>query len=112
MTVYLDTSVVLRVLLRQAKPLREWRTWERAYTSELLGLEARRAFDRIRLEGAVDVDDLIELQRQLGIVEEAVAIVGLTRTLLRRAAMPMALAVRTLDAIHLVSALGLEAIGA
>jgi N-acyl-D-aspartate/D-glutamate deacylase len=41
-TVYLDTSTVLRVLLRQPKPLAIWAQWDRAYASELLHVEACR----------------------------------------------------------------------
>ena len=71
MIVYLDTSTVLRVLLRQPKVLGIWGRWERAYTSELLHVEARRV----------------------------------TRPVLQRAQLPMATVVKTLDAIHLASAL-------
>ena len=45
MTIYLDTSVVLRALLGDGRPLPEWGSWERAYSSELMGVEARRALD-------------------------------------------------------------------
>jgi predicted nucleic acid-binding protein len=56
-TVYLDSSAVLRVLLRQAKPLAAWGRWHAAYSSELLGVEARRVIDRLRLQAALDDDD-------------------------------------------------------
>ena len=42
MTIHLDTSAVLRALLGAGNPLPEWGTWERAYSSELMGVEARR----------------------------------------------------------------------
>ena len=54
MTVYLDTSTVLRVVLAQADPLAIWGKWDAACASELLGVEARRVLDRLRLEGALD----------------------------------------------------------
>ena len=49
MNVYLDTSTVLRVLLRQPKPLAIWAGWEHTYASELLHVEACRVIDRLRL---------------------------------------------------------------
>lgn len=52
MTIYLDTSTVLRALLGDGEPLREWGGWRRAYSSELMGVEARRTLDRLRLEQA------------------------------------------------------------
>ena len=100
MIVYLDSSAVLRVLLRQAKPLSVWRRWERAYSSELLGVEARRVIDRLRLEGALDDAGVADVHE-----EGAIGSIPLTRPVLRRAALPMATVVRTPDAIHLASAL-------
>jgi len=102
---YLDSSTVLRVLLRQPKPLGVWRRWERAYASELLGVEARRVIDRLRLEGALDDTGVADAHEVLARIEEAIGSIPLTRPVLRRAALPMATVVRTVDAIHLASAL-------
>jgi predicted nucleic acid-binding protein len=117
-TVYLDTSTVLRVLLRQPKPLAIWARWERAYASELVHVEACRVIDRLRLGGALDDQGVAEAREQLGRIEDAIAAVTLSRAVLERAALPMATAIRpstscssmatavkTLDAIHLASAL-------
>jgi predicted nucleic acid-binding protein len=104
-TVYLDTSTVLRVLLRQPKPLAVWARWDRAYASELLHVEACRVIDRLRLEGALDDQGVAEAREQLGRVERAIASVALSRPVLQRAALPMATVVKTLDAIHLASAM-------
>ena len=101
MIVYLDSSAVLRVLLRQAKPLSVWRRWERAYSSELLGVEARRVIDRLRLEGALDDAGVADVHEELARIEGAIGSIPLTRPVLRRAALPMATVVRTPDAIHL-----------
>ncbi len=105
MTVYLDTSTVLRVLLRQPKPLSIWARWERAYASELVHVEACRVIDRLRLGGALDDQGVAEAREQLGRIEDAIAAVTLSRAVLERAALPMATAVKTLDAIHLASAM-------
>jgi predicted nucleic acid-binding protein len=104
-TVYLDTSTVLRVLLRQPKPLAIWARWERAYASELLHVEACRVIDRLRLEGALDDQGVADAREQLGRIEGAIAEVALSRLVLQRAALPMATVVKTLDAIHLASAM-------
>lgn len=105
MTVYLDTSTVLRILLRQPKPLAIWAEWDRAYASELLHVEACRVIDRLRLEGALDDQGVADARQQLGRIESAIASVALSRPVLQRAALPMATVVKTLDAIHLASAL-------
>jgi predicted nucleic acid-binding protein len=104
-TVYLDTSTVLRILLRQPKPLAIWARWDRAYASELLHVEACRVIDRLRLEGALDDEGVADVRQELGRVESAIAAVALSRPVLERAALPMATVVKTLDAIHLASAM-------
>ena len=108
MIVYLDSSVVLRVLLRDGAPLEGWGDWQRAHASELLGVEVRRVIDRLRIEGRIPVPALIALHRELSTIEEAIATVRLTRTVLHRAALPMATPTGTLDAIHIATALMLR----
>jgi predicted nucleic acid-binding protein len=106
--VYLDTSAALRVLLRQPDPLKEWGKWREAYASELLGLEARRAIDRLRLESALDDEGVADLQGEVSRLERSLGRIPLVRPVLERASRPMATAVKTLDAIHLASALILQ----
>jgi uncharacterized protein len=105
MIVYLDTSTVLRVVLGQANRLATWAKWDVACTSELLGVEARRALDRLRLEGTLDDDQVGAFHGALGGIERALETIRLTRLVLGRAALPMATPVKTLDALHLASAL-------
>jgi len=105
MRVYLDTSIVLRVVLGQAEPLALWGKWDGACASELLGVEARRVLDRLRLEGALDDDEVGTFQSALARIERTLDGIRLTRLVLARAALPMATPVKTLDALHLASAL-------
>ena len=105
MIVYLDTSVVLRVLFRQEDPLDTWGEWQEAYSSELLGVEARRVIDRMRLELSLDDQGVASAHQELSRIEGAIGCIPLTGIILRRASLPMATVVRTLDGIHLASAL-------
>jgi uncharacterized protein len=105
MIAYVDASVALRVLLAQPDRLGGWATWQRGYASEILGLEVRRTIDRLRLRGALDAEQVAHLLQLATTVEQGLAIVSLTRTVLHRAALPMPLPVRTLDALHLTTAL-------
>lgn len=79
-----------------------------AYASELLGIEARRMIDRLRLSNALDDEGVAAAHEQLGKIEEAIGKISLNRPVLRRASMPMPTVVKTLDAIHLASALLLQ----
>src|SRR5205814_2741055 len=92
-------------ILGQPNPLAEWGIWEHACTSELLGLEARRLLDRARLNGDATDDQLGAFHRVLSSVERTIDILRLTRGVVQRAGLPMATAVKTLDALHLASAL-------
>lgn len=105
MTVYLDTSTVLRIVLAQPDALSIWGKWDGACTSELLGVEARRTLDRLRLDGTLDDDQVGGFQATLARIERAVDGIRVTRLVLARAALPMATPVKTLEALHLASAL-------
>lgn len=105
MTIYLDTSAVLRALLGDGEPLPEWGGWDRAYSSESMGVEARRALDRLRLEQALDDESLADAHDALAATERAIGEIRLTAAVLRRAGQSMPTVVKTLDAIHLASAL-------
>lgn len=75
-------------------------------------MEARRAIDRLRLESALDDSGVARAHQELARIEESLHLVGLTRTVLRRAAEPMPTILRTLDALHLASAILLrESVG-
>ena len=108
MKLYLDTSVVLRPLLKQKGVLERWGEWDEAYSSELLSLESRRVIDRLRLDGGFDDGAVADVHDSLRSIEETLGIVRMTRSILRRAAQPMATIVRTLDAVHLATALMLQ----
>ncbi len=101
--VYLDTSAVLRVLLKQAGPLDLWGKWETAYSSEILGVEARMVIDRMRIRGELLDEDLARAHEDLARIEGAIGNIPVTRPVLRRASMPMPTSVRSLDASHLTA---------
>lgn len=105
MTIYLDTSVVLRALIGDGERLPAWGRWDRAYSSELMGVEARRTIDRLRLERAIGDLGLADAHQSLLATERAIGTIRLTPEVLRRAGQPMPTVVKTLDAIHLASAL-------
>ena len=104
MIVYLDSSVVLRRLLDQPRVLRDWGEWEAAYSSELLGIECRRAIDRLRLEGFYDDEQVALAIEQLTSIERTVSRIRITPSVVEGASRSMPTVVKTLDAIHLASA--------
>jgi predicted nucleic acid-binding protein len=102
---YVDSSVLLRIVLGQPGSLKQWRAIERGVASALVEVECLRTLDRLRLaEGLTDAE--IALRREAVFrLGEAMEIVEPTRPVLARAAQPLPTALGTLDAIHLATAL-------
>jgi predicted nucleic acid-binding protein len=108
MIVYVDTSVVLRVLFKEPDPVNVWGKWERAYSSELWRVEALRTVDRLRLSGDLSDGEMADLIRDIRIVHETLAVHPLSPAILQRASETFPTVVGTLDAIHLASALAVR----
>lgn len=104
MTIYLDSSAVLRALIDEGDPLQDWGRWDRAYSSELMVVEARRTIDRLRLKRALDDHGLADAHQALSTTVRAINLIQITPEVLQRASRPMPTHVKTLDAIHLASA--------
>jgi predicted nucleic acid-binding protein len=107
MNVYVDSSVVLRRLRREAAPLRSWGVWERAYASVLLRVETFRTIDRIRLSGRTDDNGVTQMLSDARSMLEAITLVPISGPIMDRASQSFLTAIGTLDALHLATALRL-----
>ena len=105
MNVYLDSSVILRVVLGQPGRLKEWTTIELGIGSGLVEVECLRTLDRLRLQGALSDEQWALRRETIYRLLEEMELVEPTTPVLRRASQPMAVALGTLDAIHLATAL-------
>ena len=108
MIVYLDTSVVLRILFGEANPVSIWKKWDKAYSSALWRIEALRTIDRMRLTHEITDTEVAALVREVQIVHETLAICPMDDKILQRAGETFPTVVGTLDAIHLSSALSIR----
>lgn len=105
MIAYLDSSVLLRIILGQRNAVKEWRAVERGVASALVEVECLRTLDRLRVSERLS-DEAIALRREaIFRLLESMEIIDLTRPILTRAAQPFSTALGTLDAIHLATAL-------
>ncbi len=105
MTLYLDSSALLRLVLREAGSLEEIRSADALVSSELLAVECPRTIDRLRLQGALSLEEAVAMRNATAEWIEAVDLVLLQRPVLSRAADPLPTPLGTLDAIHLATAL-------
>jgi uncharacterized protein len=107
MTAYLDASVVVRKLQREAGSLKEWGQWERAFSSELLRVEVLRAVDRARLRGALTDNEVADIVMKARAILDGLELLQLSPSILNRAAQSFLTPLGTLDALHLATAVRL-----
>lgn len=108
MIAYVDASVLLRALLGQPNALANWGQIERAVSSELIRVECLRTMDRLRIRA--QLDERAHGHRRAEVIEalNTIELVALAPPILDRAGDPFPVSLKTLDAIHLATALALR----
>jgi len=109
MVAYLDSSVLLRHLLLGETTLYHVQAFPRLVSSELLEIECRRVLLRCRTEAQLDDETYVEATKRLDAVLKSIDLLELDATVKKRAMEAFPLHVKTLDALHLASALQLLA---
>lgn len=105
MTAYVDSSVLLRIVLGQSGSLKGWRAIRRGVTSALAEVECLRTLDRLRFRAGIPDVDLARRREAIFRLLEALEVVEVGHAVLQRAAQPLPTELGTLDSIHLASAL-------
>lgn len=105
MIAYIDTSALLRIVLREPGALEELRTYDGLVSSELIAVESARTIDRLRLQGSLTAEEAAARMRTVTEWLEAIDLVLLRTPVLGRASEPMPMPLGTLDALHLATAL-------
>lgn len=105
MTIYVDTSALLRVVLREPGALDDLRESDRLVSNELIVVESRRTIDRLRLLGTLSTEEAADRVRAVTEWFEGMDLVLLRAPVLARASEPLPVALGTLDALHLATAL-------
>lgn len=105
LNVYVDSSVLLRVVLGEPNRLRIWPKITNAVSSELIRLECLRTIDRARIR--LGLEDGLVAKHRAEVLEavDAFSLVALDPSVLERASEPFPTLLGSLDAIHLTSAL-------
>jgi len=107
MNVYIDASVILRVILGEPNPLPEWGSLA-PMSSELVRVECLRVIDRAKLQLRVPDEQSAGHRARALLALATFRLVGLSPWILDRASNPFPTALGTLDAIHLATALELR----
>ena len=105
MIAYLDSSVLLRVILGQRDALKEWSRVSQGVASALVEVECLRTLDRLRPTEQHTDDVIAERREAVYRLMESMEVVEISYPILSRASQPLPIALGTLDAIHLATAL-------
>lgn len=105
MIAYIESSVVLRLVLGQPDTLAEWRALDGGVASALVEVECLRTLDRLRLAEGLRERELARRRETVYRMLETLEVVEPTRPILTRAAQPLPVVLGTLDAIHLATAI-------
>ena len=105
MVAYLDSSVVLRHILLGEEPIRHALEFPQVVSSELLEIECRRVLHRYRLAGELTDESMAAVRGRLDAVLGGVDLLEMTKPIKQRAMDPFPVSVRTLDALHVSTAL-------
>ncbi|MFM7737045.1 MAG: type II toxin-antitoxin system VapC family toxin [Alphaproteobacteria bacterium] len=105
MTAYVDSSVVLRIVLGEPGRLREWRRITRPLASEVVRLECLRTIDRARLRLGLADEAVADRRAAVQELLEGFDLVRVDEAVLERAADPFPTSLGSLDGIHLATAL-------
>ena len=105
MIAYIDTSALLRVVLREPDAVDDLRSFDGLVSSELIAVESRRTIDRLRLQGSLSAEEAADRVRTVSEWLEAIDLVLVRPPVLSRASEPMPMPLGTLDAMHLATAL-------
>lgn len=111
MRTYVESSVLLRRILDEPGSLVSWTRISDPFTSELTRIECLRTLDRARVQRRIDDRALAQARRTVLRTIEGFTIVELDERIKDRAADPFPTLVRTLDAIHLATALAVRGDG-
>ena len=88
MIAYLDSSVVLRIVLGQPESLPEWKEIMSGVASGLVEVECLRTIDRLRHAAGLSVEETALRREAIYRLLESVEVVEPTSVVLRRAAQP------------------------
>ncbi|MFP4375449.1 MAG: PIN domain-containing protein [Spirochaetales bacterium] len=105
MVAYLDSSVVLRHILLGDISIRHVFALETVVSSELLEIECVRVLHRYRLNRDLDDDGLLVANDRLRAVIEGITLLAMTHEVKARAMGAFPVTIKTLDSLHLSTAL-------
>lgn len=105
MTTYVDSSVALRIILGAKGALPKWAALDNVLSSALIEVECLRTLDRLRLVDRIPAEEIALRREVVYDFVNRLDLVEISAPVLARAAQPLPVPLKTLDAIHLATAM-------
>lgn len=105
---YLDSSAVVRWLYNEPRVWKNIESADKLYLSVLTRIETRRSFDRQRFAHDLDNETMAVLLRRFAAFSKTVNWIGISDAVIEQAEMSFPVLVKSLDAIHIATALLLQ----
>ncbi len=105
MVAYLDSSVVLRYVLKGDPAIRHALACETILSSELLEIECRRVLQQCRMVGELSDTTYVTAVKRLDALLAGIGLLSLSPAVKKRAMDAFPVVVKTLDALHLATAI-------
>ena len=104
MKAYVDSSVMLRVVLQEPNALAEWPQITRGITSTLMRVECCRSLDRLVRDSNITEDEYALKLAEVDRILTTMLVLRISPDILTAASRRLEVRVDTLDAIHLATA--------
>lgn len=105
MKAYLDSSVILRIIFGEKNALKVPKNIQVYAANEILKIECFRTVDRIKHELSITDDEIAEKHVALHKTLKTINIIKFSDAINRRACEPFPIMLKSLDAIHLSTAI-------
>ncbi len=105
MTAYLDSSVVLRYILKGENSIQHALACDKVVSSEVLEIECKRVMHRYRMQNELDDHTFVVAAQRLEDLLQGVALIKLSEPIKRRAMGAFPVIIKTLDALHVATAI-------
>ncbi len=105
MIAYIDSSVLPRILLDEEGKIEEFKKIERGISSVLLKIECLRTLDQLKFENQYSDDEYIESRSLFLSAFKKISFIKLSNSIVESSCRPWEIPVKSLNAIHLASAL-------
>lgn len=105
MNAYIDSSVILRIIFGEENPLRITKDLQYTVSSEILKVECFRTIDRMRHALSLSDEEIAERFALLHKAIRTIRFVKFDDSILEKSSQPFPTVIKTLDAIHLATAI-------